>query len=116
MRIEIATKNYKPTDHLKQIIEKKISKFDKYFSQEASAKVMLSASGQQNNRHTMEITLKSGSISVRSEVTSDNMYDNIDIILPKIERQIVKHRKKFESRFRKESLKDPYIYASNKEV
>lgn len=116
MRIEIATKNYKPNDHLKGIIEKKIAKFDKYFQKEATIKVMLAASGQNNNRYTMEITLNSGSMRVRSEVTSDNMYENIDVILPKIERQIVKYRKKFEAKLKKEAFKEPYIYEQSKEA
>ncbi|MFW5780837.1 MAG: ribosome hibernation-promoting factor, HPF/YfiA family [Bacillota bacterium] len=114
MRIEIATKNYKPNDHLKGLIEKKISRFDKYFDKEADIKVMLIASGQNYNRYTMEITLNSGSMRVRSEVTSDNMYDNIDIILPKIERQIVKYRKKFEAKLRKGAFREPYIYEESK--
>lgn len=113
MRIEISSKNYKPKDTLKDLLEKKINKFDKYFKKEASAKVILSLSG--NNKYTMEITLTSDNSRVRSEVTSDNMYDNIDIVLPKIERQIVKYRKRFDNKLRKEAFEAP-IYEKNEEI
>ena len=52
---------------------------------------------------------------MRSEVTSDNMYDNIDIVLPKIERQIVKYRKRFDNKLRKEAFEAP-IYEKNEEI
>ncbi len=111
MRIEIFSKNYKPRDNMKELLEKKISKFDKYFHKEATAKVRLSMSGPE--KHTMEITLGSDNMTVRSEVTSANMFDNIDIILPKIERQIVKYRKRFDNKLRKEAFEAPSIYESN---
>jgi putative sigma-54 modulation protein len=111
MRIEIVSKNYKPRENMKELLEKKISKFDKYFHKEATAKVRLSMSGPE--KHTMEITLNSDNMTVRSEVTSDNMFDNIDIILPKIERQIVKYRKRFDNKLRKDAFEAPSIYESN---
>ncbi|MDD4316861.1 MAG: ribosome-associated translation inhibitor RaiA [Clostridia bacterium] len=111
MRIEIVSKNYKPRENMKELLEKKISKFDKYFRKEAVAKVRLSMSGPE--KHTMEITLGTEDVTVRSEVTGENMFDNIDIILPKIERQIVKYRKKFDNKLRKEAFEAPSIYESN---
>lgn len=113
MRIEITSKNYRSKDNLKELLEKKISKFDKYFKKEASAKVRLSISG--NNKFTMEITISTDNMKVRSEVTSDNMFDNIDILLPKIERQIVKYRKRFENKLKKEAFEAPTIYEGNQE-
>ena len=40
----------------------------------------------------------------RSEVTSDNMYNNIDLALPKIEKQIVKQGSKFKSKLKKDAF------------
>jgi len=45
MRIEFVSKNYKLGDKLKEIIEKKIARFDKYFKKDARAKVVLSQVG-----------------------------------------------------------------------
>ena len=38
---------------------------------------------------------------VRAEVSGDNFYDNIDAVLPKIERQIYKHKTKIEDKLKK---------------
>lgn len=111
MRIEIITKNFKAKDTLKDLLEKKIAKFDKYFRKEAVAKVRLSGIG--NGKFSMEITIVADGTHIRSEFTSENMYDNIDIILPKIERQIAKYRKKFENRLNKDAFNEPFIYDSN---
>lgn len=110
MRIEIVSKNFKPNENFRELIQKKVSKFDKYFKKEPTAKVLLSISG--NNKFVMELTLIADNMRVRSEVTSDNMFDNIDIILPKIEKQIFKYRTKFENRLKKEAF-EKSIYKSN---
>lgn len=108
MRIEIITNNFKPKDTLKDLLEKKISKFDKYFRKDVYSKVRLAGIG--NNKYSMEITIISDGIHVRAENTSENMYDNIDIVLPKIERQIAKFRKNLEPRLNKGAFDAPYIY------
>lgn len=113
MRIEIVSKNFKPNDNFKELIHKKISKFDKYFKKEPTAKVLLSILG--TNKFVMELTLIADNMRVRSEVTSNNMFDNIDVILPKIERQIAKYRTKFENRLKKEAF-EKSIYKSNENL
>ncbi len=111
MRLEISSKNYKPNNHLKEILQKKISRFDKFFDKEAQTKVLLSSTG--NNKYTMEVTILFNDMRVRSEVTGDNMFDNIDIVLPKIERQIIKYRKRFDNKLKKEAFEQEPIYAQS---
>ena len=89
MKIEIVQRNYAAKEKLTDLIEKKVQKFEKYLDEGASAKVVLSKSGKQE-RYKMEVTLKSRNIFVRSEVESDNMYANLDTVLAKVERQIVR--------------------------
>lgn len=90
MRIELISKGYNEGNRLVSVIEKKLSKFDKFFQDEASAKIKLSTVGK--DKYTMEITINFAGQLVRSEVTSANMYDNIDLLIPKLERQIAKYR------------------------
>ena len=40
----------------------------------------------------------------RSEVSSDNMYNNIDLALPKLEKQIVKQGSKFKTKLKKDAF------------
>lgn len=113
MRIEILSKSYRLDEGLKNIITKKLSKFDKYFSDEAVAKVKLSTAG--NNNFKMEITVEADNISVRSAANGDKMNEIVDVILPKIERQIVKARSKFGSKIKKGAFDTPAIYSSEEE-
>ncbi|MEG1536380.1 MAG: ribosome-associated translation inhibitor RaiA, partial [Clostridia bacterium] len=83
MRIEIIAKNYKVTDHLREIIDKKMEKFSRYFDDDAVAKFTLKQVTKE--QYALEITINFSGAIVRSEVTSDNMYNNIDVALPKIE-------------------------------
>ena len=109
MRIEILSKSYRLDEGLKNIITKKLAKFDKSFTDEAVAKLNLSSSG--NNNYKMEITVEADNISVRSAANGDKMNEIIDVILPKIERQIVKARAKFGSKIKKNAFDSPAIYS-----
>lgn len=113
MRIEILSKSYRLDEGLKNLITKKLSKFDKYFNKEASAKVKLSSAG--NNSFTMEISLDADNLSVRSAATGDKMNENLDIVLPKLERQVVKYRDKFGSKIKKNAFEGPAIFAASEE-
>jgi len=88
MKIDIVGRNYKLGERLKTLIDKKVSKFEKYFDKAPQAKVVCSS---QNGRYKMEINLTSGSMYIRSEVESDNMYANLDLALAKMEKQVIKY-------------------------
>lgn len=112
MRIEILSKSYRLDEDLKNIIEKKLAKFDKYFNSEATAKVKLSTV---SNLFTMEVTIDSDSFSVRSSATGERMNENIDVILPKLERQIRKYRDRFGTKIKKNAFDSPALYADMSE-
>ena len=72
MRLEIISRNYKVSDHLKEIIEKKVDKFSRYFEDDAVVKIALKQIGK--DKYGMEVTVFfAGNNLVRSEVVSDNM-------------------------------------------
>ena len=101
MEIKYIAKNYKISDKLKEIIEKKLSKLEKYFNKDVEIKV---ACTEQNDKCKLEVTINSAGLFIRSEVTSDNMYNNIDLAMPKLERQIVKNNQKFKNKFAERSF------------
>lgn len=96
MDIKYVARNYKISDKFKDIIEKKLGKLDKYFNKDVEAKVVCS---EQADNFKLEITINSSGLFLRSEVTTDNMYNNIDIALPKLEKQIVKNNQKYKNKF-----------------
>ena len=102
MIIELVSKNYNEGNRLVNVIEKKLSRLDKYFSGDAEALVKLSTVGTE--KYTMEITVRFGGYIARAEVTSQNMYDNIDLVLPKLKKQIAKFRDRMNSKVPKKAL------------
>ncbi len=99
MKIQFMSKNYTISDKLERIITEKVSKLDRYFEDSASAKVVCSRVNKDTFK--LELTIKDKGLLFRSEVISDNMYQNIDLALPKVERQIVKYSKKIQDKLRK---------------
>ncbi|MDD4110708.1 MAG: ribosome-associated translation inhibitor RaiA, partial [Clostridia bacterium] len=91
MKIEIVGKNYEIGTRLKDLIEKKTQKLDRYFGKEANCKVVCK---KDNKQYKIEINITSKNAFFRSEVVGDNMFNNLDIALPKLERQIVKFKEK----------------------
>ena len=94
MKLDILERGYKAKDKLKELITKKVDRFEKYLGKEANCKVVLSSRNE--NAYKMEVTINAKGLFVRSEVESDNMYVNLDTCLAKIERQIVKHQDKLQ--------------------
>lgn len=91
MKIEIIEKNYDVGKRLRDLIEKKTLKLERYFSQDVNCKIVCK---NDNKLFKMEVTITGKDAFYRAEVTGENMFENIDLALPKIERQIVKHSQK----------------------
>lgn len=105
MKVEIISRNYNASDHLKEVLEKKVEKFSRYFEDDAVIKISLKQIGK--DKYGMELTIFfAGNNIVRSEVISDNMYNNIDLALPKIEGQIRKYRTKLGKRIKQTAFED----------
>ena len=98
MKINLLTKNYHAKDNLKEVIGKKLEKLDKYFPDNTGIKVMLQ---EFNGSCKLELTIMLGNIVLRSEVVSDDMYKNIDLALPKLEKQVVKHFSKLDEKYKR---------------
>lgn len=103
MKIDIVQTNYDMSKKLEEIIVKKTNKLSKYFNDDAVIKVLLK---QEKNIFKMEITAMFNGSFIRSEVNGENMYDNIDILLPKIEKQVLKNKEKLKQKFKGSAFKD----------
>ncbi len=95
MKINYVGKNYKVSPRFKDILEGKLEKFNKFFNKTVEAKVNCEA---QEHREKLEITISSGTYYFRAEAVSDNMYNNIDLVIPKLERQVTRVGSKIKAR------------------
>ncbi len=113
MNIEIIERNYEAGERLKGMIVKKIEKLDKYFDQDAKCKVSLK---KENNSMKTEVMLDYHGKLVRAQVISDNFYDNLDRILPKLEGQIRKYRTMFDKQQKNKAFKDSVLFEPAEET
>ncbi len=95
MKVTVIAKNIELTSALKEIVEKKIRKLEKYFEGEINAKVTLSV---QKNRHTIEVTIPFNGVILRGEESTDDMYKSLDLVEDKLERQIRKQKTRLSRR------------------
>lgn len=91
MKITFVEKKYKISPRFKEIMTEKLQKLDKYLTEDATARIVGS---KQNKNEKLEVTITDKGLLFRSEVLSDNNYDNIDLALPKLEKQIVRNKQK----------------------
>lgn len=95
MKVTVIGKNIEVTSALKDILEKKISKLDKYFDENIQARVTLSV---QKTRHIVEVTIPFNGVILRVEESTEDMYKSIDLVEVKLERKIRKQRTKLTRR------------------
>jgi putative sigma-54 modulation protein len=91
MKFIIRGKNIEVTQGLKDIIERKLGKLDKYFTPDTEVYVTLSV---EKESQIMEVTIPVKSGLIRSEQSSSDMYVTIDLVEEVIERQLRKYRTK----------------------
>lgn len=97
MKITINTRGIDVSESFKAHIEKKLAKFDKYFRDEASAKVKVS---KKPNLETVELTLMSGGTIFKSEQSDETAMNALDTCVYAIERQIRKNKTALEKKLR----------------
>ncbi len=101
MKITVRGKNMNVTPALKDHVEKKIGKLDKYF-EDAEAQVKL---GVTKDSHIVEVTVLVDGFILRGEESTSDMYASIDLVLDKLERQIHKYKTRINRKFRQGGLK-----------
>jgi putative sigma-54 modulation protein len=91
MKIVITSKNISASDHLRGIIESKLSRLGKFFSDEIAANVTLSA---EKGRQKIEATINASGTIFRAEEDTQDIYGGIDRIVDKLSAQISKYKRK----------------------
>lgn len=109
MLITYIAKKVNLKDNFKNMVDKKLSKFDRLFSDSASATVKVAV---EKNRQTVEITINDNGMIYRSENTSAEMNEAVDKCVSILGRQIRKNKTKLEKRLREGSI-DEFIAADD---
>ncbi|MCR5626231.1 MAG: ribosome-associated translation inhibitor RaiA [Lachnospiraceae bacterium] len=95
MRFVIVGKNIDVTQGLKDAVQDKIGKLEKYFTPDTEVHVTLNV---EKDRHKIEVTIPVKGSIIRSEQVSNDMYVSIDLVEEIIERQMKKYKAKIVDR------------------
>ncbi|MDR1620667.1 MAG: ribosome-associated translation inhibitor RaiA [Clostridiales bacterium] len=102
MRISISGKNIEVSDYLRELIDKKAGKLERYFPKDTEVQVTMAV---ERNRHIVEVTIPYEGIIIRGEEVTGDMYASIDNVLDKLEKQIIKHRTRLEKNLKNGAFK-----------
>lgn len=98
--VNIKGKSLEITPALREYVEKRVGKVTKYFSNIKEINVVLKI---EKNRQIVELTVNAGSVLLRAEEGTSDMYEAIDLVVEKMEKQIAKYKTKLSRRFRESS-------------
>jgi len=109
MQFSIRGQQFEVTEALKEYVEKKLNRLEKYFDAPPTSEGNVTLSVV-HGLHTVEVTIPLAGVTLRAEDRSDDMYASTDAVLDKLERQIRKHKTKLNRKFRQEgSLKTLFV-------
>ncbi|GGN53678.1 MULTISPECIES: ribosome hibernation-promoting factor, HPF/YfiA family [Oceanobacillus] len=99
MRFNIRGENIEVTDAIREYVEKKISKLERYFDTTQSTDVHVNLSVY-NDEQRIEVTIPMTDLLLRGEVRHDDLYAAIDLVVDKLERQVRKYKTKINRKSR----------------
>ena len=102
MKFTFTCKKVALNDSIKEYAEKKFSKLDRYFREEATALVTFAV--EKNHRCVVEVTIRGGDMLFRAqeEAPDGDMRGAIDVALSYIDRQIRKNKTRLSKKLRTE--------------
>lgn len=108
MQVILNSKNFEITSDISDYVEKRFVKLKKYFDGLIELHINLIKEGRSND-FTAEVTLfgdaKGRGVVLHSEDKRDDLYQAIDMVEDKLERQLKKYKEKLKVRKTKKSLK-----------
>ena len=100
MNYNIRGENIEVTPAIREYVEKKIAKLERYFTESPEANVHVNLKTYQDKTSKVEVTIPMPNLVLRAEEVHGDMYAAIDLITDKLERQIRKHKTKVNRKFR----------------
>ncbi|WP_106496674.1 ribosome hibernation-promoting factor, HPF/YfiA family [Lentibacillus sp. Marseille-P4043] len=99
MKYNIRGENIEVTGAIRDYVQKKISKLEKYFDTPPTSDVHVNLSVY-NDEQKIEVTIPMTNLLLRAEVQHIDLYAAIDLVVDKLERQIRKYKTKVNRKFR----------------
>lgn len=95
MKLTITGRKINLRDSFKEKVDKKFTKFDKFFDENADATVTVT---MEKNRYTIEVTVHNGGYIYRAEKTGLDLEEALDLVVDSLSAQIRRNKKKLAKR------------------
>ncbi|PWF99416.1 ribosome hibernation-promoting factor, HPF/YfiA family [Levilactobacillus bambusae] len=113
LTFNIRGENIEVTDAIRDYVEKRISKLEKYFDSSVNANAHVNLKVYPNKTSKVEVTIPMPYLTLRAEETSPDLYASVDLVTDKLERQIRKYKTKVNRKSREKGYKDLEFAAVN---
>jgi putative sigma-54 modulation protein len=102
MQVIIQGRNVEVTDRLREYVESKVEKLDRYLPSITEARMELSTEQTRSveDRQVAQLTLHIKGVLLRSEERSSDMFTSVDNVMDKIRRQVDRYKSKRRARYR----------------
>ena len=104
LRYQVRGENLEITQAIREYVESKVSKLEKYFADSLEANVYANAKVYKNNKKKIEITVPLKGVTLRAEETNEDLYAAVDLVVDKLERQMRKHKTKINRKGREKGF------------
>ncbi len=96
MQVILKGKNVEITDWLREYVEKKVEKLDRYLPdiQEARVELSVQKARSSQDRQVAQLTVRGNGLMLRAEERTDDMFAAIDAVINKMHRQIARYKGK----------------------
>lgn len=100
LNFNIRGENIEVTPAIREYVESKIEKVERYFNEDLNANVNVNLKVYNDKQTKVEVTIPMKNLTLRAEERHNDMYAAVDLIVDKLERQIRKHKTKVNRKFR----------------
>ena len=96
MQVAISSKNLEVTNTLREYIEGRVTRLDRYLPNIDEARVDLSMQNSKSagDRHTVQLTVRANGAILRAEDRSGDVRTSVDAVMEKMQRQIERYKGK----------------------
>ena len=112
----IRGENLEVTPAIREYVEKKVQKLERYFTEGANATAHVNLKVYNDRQTKVEITIPMKNLTLRAEERHDDMYAAVDLIVDKLERQIRKYKTRVNRKFREREGVAAFLQSVEKEM
>ena len=105
LEFKVRSENIEITDAMSEYIEKRISRLERYLNTEASYIARVNVRSYKEGTFKTEVTIQLPYLLLRAEDTQTDMYQTVDFVSDKLERQIRKYKTKVNRKSREKGYK-----------